>query len=74
VDDAAVAAALVPCGRRFLFQQGDSRAGALNAQFAGGGGADDAGADDDDVEIQLRLQTDKPFSIGNALTQPSLSI
>jgi hypothetical protein len=66
VDNAAVSAALVAGRRVFLFQQDDPGGRALFAQFPGGGGADDAGADNDGVVCQLRLQDAEPFSIGNA--------
>ena len=74
VDDTAVTAGLVAGRRVFLFQQDDSGSRAPFAQLPGGGGADDAGADDDEVVRQLRLQAAEPFSIGNVWTHPSLSI
>jgi hypothetical protein len=65
VHDAAVPAALVVGRRVFFFQQDDPGRRALFAQLPGGGGADDAGADNDGVVCQLRLQAAEPFSIGN---------
>jgi hypothetical protein len=74
MNDTAVAAGLVAGGGVFLFQQDDAGFRALFTQFPCRGGADDAGADDDDVVCQLRLQAAEPFSIGNDWTHPSLSI
>lgn len=69
--DAAVASRLVCGGCGLLVQQEDRGAGLPGDQLQAGSGADNAGADDDVVVFQLRLQIEDAFSIGIASTQPS---
>lgn len=65
---------LVICGLRFFFKQQYARARLTPGQFEAGGGANDAGADNDVIVVQLRLQTEDAFCIGEASTQPSWSM
>ena len=74
VNYTAVVAGLVISGACLLFQQQNAGARLSPAQFEAACGANDAGADNDEVVFQLRLQTDEAFSIGDDWTQPSWSM
>lgn len=73
VDDTTVMTGLMKRGARLFIEQQNARIRPAPCQFEAGGGANDAGANDDEMVVQLRLQTDEAFSIGEASTQPSWS-